>query len=152
MRKIISVLILVILLVVLVFPTIALAQLNIKECCTLRKTIKIDTVTCNKDEVAAPDAAAATDCAGAYCVASADIWGMFCMLSTLYRITDWVSYILFAIVGVMIIIGAFTITTAGGAPDKVSSGKNYIMYAVIGLVVAMFARAIPALVKAVIGM
>ncbi|MBZ9578312.1 hypothetical protein KJA14_00445 [Patescibacteria group bacterium] len=152
MSKIILVLALVSLLSLLLLPMVALAQIEIKECCTLHKTITVDTVTCNEDTVAAPDAAAAADCAGAYCAASADVWGMFCILNTIYRVTDWVSYILFAFVGVMIIIGAFTIVTAGGSPDKVSSGRNYIVYAIIGLVVAFFARAIPALVKAVIGM
>ncbi len=155
MRKIISVSLvgaLISLLLVFLLPTIVLAQMQIKECCILRKTITIDTVTCNQNQIAAPDATAAAPCGAAYCAASAPIWGMFCMLSTLYRITDWVSYLLFAFVGVMIIIGAFTIVTAGGEPNKVTTGKNYILYAVMGLVVAFFARAIPALVKAVIGM
>lgn len=131
---------------------IASAQVKVKECCTLHATIELEGVTCNKDTVAAPNATAATDCTGAYCAASKDTWGMFCILSSIHRVTDWVSYLLFAFVGVMIIIGAFTIVTAGGAPDKVASGRNYILYAVIGLIVALFARAIPAMAKAIIGM
>lgn len=151
MNKIISALIL----SVLIFPMIIFAQEGkVKECCTLYKTITIDTVTCNKDTIAAPNATAAGDCTGVggYCAASKDIWGMLCIFSSIYRVTDWVSYLLFAFVGLMIIIGAVTIVTAGGAPDKVSTGRNYIMYAVIGLIVALFARAIPSLAKAIIGM
>ncbi len=146
MRKIISVLVVVILLL----PLFASAQ--VKECCTLYRTLTIDGVTCNQGQVAAADAGAATGCTGAFCATSAPNWGMFCIMSSIYRITDWISYLLFAIVGVMIIIGAFTIVTAGGSPEKVTAGRNYILYAVMGLVVAFFARAIPALAKAIVGM
>jgi len=148
MNKIIPIL----LLAFWVLPMIASAQVKVKECCTLHATIELEGVTCNKDTVAAPNVTAAADCTGAYCAASAETWGMFCILSSIHRVTDWVSYLLFAFVGVMIIIGAFTIVTAGGAPDKVASGRNYILYAVIGLIVALFARAIPAMAKAIIGM
>jgi len=50
----------------------------------------------------------------------------------------------------MIVVGAFNIITAGGAPDKVTAGRNYILYALIGMVVAFFAKAIPAIVAALI--
>jgi hypothetical protein len=50
----------------------------------------------------------------------------------------------------MIVIGAFNIITAGGSPEKVTAGRNYILYALIGMVVAFFAKAIPAIVSALI--
>ena len=148
MNKIIPVLVLVILFV----PMVAFSLEKVKECCILHATFELEGVTCDKNTVAAPDSTAASDCTGTYCTGSKSTWGMFCILSSIHRVTDWVSYLLFAFVGVMVILGAFTIVTAGGAPDKVATGRNYILYAVIGLIVALFARAIPAMAKAIIGM
>jgi hypothetical protein len=76
-----------------------------------------------------------------------DEWGLCCLLEGIYTIVDWIFTILVAVTGIFVILGGFTIATAGGDPAKVSSGRNYILYAMIGLVVALFSRAIPALVK-----
>ncbi|GAH61373.1 unnamed protein product, partial [marine sediment metagenome] len=59
--------------------------------------------------------------------------------------------ILVAFAAIMVLFGAFTLLTAGGAPEKVTSGRNYIIYAAIGLAVGLFAKAIPALVRVIMG-
>ncbi|MFZ1410181.1 MAG: pilin [Micropruina sp.] len=51
-------------------------------------------------------------------------------------------YILGAIAVIMIIIGGIKYTTSNGDSSKVTSAKNTIMYAVVGLVVALFAYGI----------
>ncbi len=79
------------------------------------------------------------------------LWGMCCLLDAVYTLTDWVFTILMLLVALLVIWGAFIIVTAGGAPEKVTSGRNYILYAMIGMVVALFARAIPSIVKALVG-
>ncbi|MBQ9020120.1 hypothetical protein IJ096_02255 [Candidatus Saccharibacteria bacterium] len=43
---------------------------------------------------------------------------------------------------IMIIFGGFKIATSAGAADKVKSGKDTIMYGVIGLIIALLAFAI----------
>ena len=134
MRKIISTLVLVILSILLVFPLLATAQAMPETCHLTRDLTDIDLACTSGANISIED------------------YGMCCLVNTIYSITDWIFYILMAFVGVMIIIGAFTIITAGGAPEKVTSGRNYVLYAVIGMVVAFFARAIPAIVKTVIGM
>ena len=40
---------------------------------------------------------------------------------------------------------------AAGDPSKVTTGRQYVMYAVIGLIVGFLARAIPAIVKLAVG-
>jgi len=40
--------------------------------------------------------------------------------------------------------------TAAGAPEKVTTGRNYIIWAMVGAIVAALAKAIPAIVKAVL--
>jgi len=71
--------------------------------------------------------------------------------NSVYTITDWIFIFLMAISALMIIMGAIKFTTAGGNPDAVKQGRNYIMYAAIGIAIALFARAIPSIVKLMMG-
>ena len=92
-----------------------------------------------------------------YCVMtnnpiSIEDYGQCCLFNSIYVVSNWLTFIIAAIVGLMIIIGAIMIVTAGGTPEKVTAGRNYILYAVIGMVVALFAKAIPSIAKAVLGM
>jgi hypothetical protein len=130
MRKIISAIVLV---SFLVLPILAFAQIEAPKTCKLKRSLTdIDPACTNGATV------------------EIEKYGMCCLVNTIYSVTDWIFYVLMAFVGIMIVIGAFTIITAGGSPEKVTSGRNFILYAVIGMVVAFFARAIPAIVKAVI--
>ena len=78
-------------------------------------------------------------------------WGMCCLLDAVYTVTDWIFFIIIVVVGLLVIWGAFTIVTAGGAPEKATSGRNFILYALIGLAVALLAKAIPSIVSALLG-
>ena len=141
MRKIISVLALVSLLAFLLVPIAASAQ--VLEECKLRHDVT--DVSKMIDETAT--------CDEGVTLSGEDFktYAMCCMVDSVYTVTDWIFMILMVIVGLMIAIGAFTIMTAAGAPEKVTAGRNYILYAVIGMIVAFFARAIPYIVKMVIG-
>ena len=132
MRKIV----LVLTLAVLVLPMLALAQPAMPGTCTI-----------GSHDLSSINAACTSGAS-----VSIDTYGMCCTVNAIYRITDWIFYILLAVVGVMIVIGAFTIVTAGGSPDKVTAGRNYILYAVIGMIVAFFARAIPNIAQMLVGM
>jgi len=148
MRKIISV----ITLLSLILPAVAFAQ--IKDYCTLGSSISYGGTTYSSGiKVYNPDSgdAPATDCSNSAIADCKTVeWGTVCLLNSIGRIFTWIWAILIAIVGIMIVVGAFNIITAGGAPDKVTAGRNYILYALIGMVVAFFAKAIPAIVAALI--
>lgn len=61
------------------------------------------------------------------------------------RIKDIVNVLLFiigAIAVIMIIIGGFRYVTSGGEAGSIKNAKNTILYAVVGLVIAIFAYAI----------
>jgi len=73
-------------------------------------------------------------------------------MNTIYSITDWIFVILVALAGIFIVIGAMTLLMSAGSPEKVSSGRQYIMYAAIGLIVGLLAKAIPSLVRMIAGM
>ncbi len=83
---------------------------------------------------------------------SVDDYGACCLFNSIHVVTNWVSGIVAAFVGLFIIVGAFMIVTAGGVPEKVTRGRNYIFYAVAGMIVFLFARAIPSAAKAIMGM
>jgi len=80
------------------------------------------------------------------------LWGMCCILDALYTATNWIFIALAIVVMLLIAWGGFTIATAAGAPEKVASGRNYILYALIGLAVALLAKALPSVVRALLGM
>jgi len=77
--------------------------------------------------------------------------GVCCFMQTLYKVTDWIFVILVALAGLFVIIGAMNLLMSAGDPSKVSSGRQYIMYAAIGLVVGFLAKAIPAIVRLAVG-
>jgi len=51
----------------------------------------------------------------------------------------------------IIIIGAFYLLTAAGDPKRIGTGKTIITYALIGLVVILFARALIYVIESIIG-
>ncbi|MFA5228296.1 MAG: hypothetical protein WC446_00810 [Candidatus Paceibacterota bacterium] len=77
--------------------------------------------------------------------------GMCCLLNGVYNITDWVFVLLMAISSLMIIWGAVMFTTSSGDPEKTGKAKQLIIFAAVGIAVALFSRAIPPAVKMIIG-
>ena len=78
--------------------------------------------------------------------------GVCCFLNTLYNVTDWIFVILVGVASLFVIMGAMNLLMSGGEPSKVTSGRQHIMYAAIGLIVGLLSKAIPALVRLVSGM
>lgn len=77
--------------------------------------------------------------------------GSCCMIDTVYTITDWIFVFLVALSAIWILLGAFYLLTAVGDPEKIKKGRDYIMYAAIGLIVALLAKAIPGIAKTILG-
>jgi hypothetical protein len=77
--------------------------------------------------------------------------GPCCILDSIYTITDWFFYIVLAFAIIFVIFGAFNIMTAGGSPEKVKVGRDFILYAIIGLLVGLIAKSIPYIARAIIG-
>ena len=61
------------------------------------------------------------------------------IVSVLGKILTALQMILYAAAGVFVLIAAFTFLTAGGDPEKVSSARDKIVYALIAVVVAVIA-------------
>jgi len=80
-----------------------------------------------------------------------DVNGMCCVMNSIYNVTDWIFLILAGIAVIMVLFGAFELLTAGGNADKVGTGRKYIIFAAVGLVAAFLAKAIPGVVKVIVG-
>lgn len=76
---------------------------------------------------------------------------MCCVLDTVYSVTNWIFVFVLALVVIFVLIGAVKILTASGNAEQVKSGRDYIIYAVVGAIVAALAKAIPAIVTSILG-
>jgi hypothetical protein len=74
-----------------------------------------------------------------------------CAVDAVMTVTDWVFYILLVAVVLMVVIGGFMYLTSAGDPAKASKGRSLIIFALIGLIIAVFARAIPSIVMSFLG-
>jgi len=77
-------------------------------------------------------------------------WGLVCLLGSVGSVAHWVFIVLMVTVPLMIMLGAYNIVTAGAEPEKVKTGKNYIIWATVGLLVGLFANAIPNFIASLI--
>lgn len=60
---------------------------------------------------------------------------------TIQQVTDLLLFILGAVSVIMLVVGGFKFVTSNGSPEQVKSAKNTIMYAIVGIVVALVAYA-----------
>ncbi len=136
MKKTLLNLVLASVLVGAIVPMVALAQEGPADSCTMTHDVGIANCPSTGE-----------------CPFDSEDWpcGICCLMNAVYTVTDWMFFVLIAVTGFLVIWGGFSITTAGGSEEKLTQGKNYILYAMIGLAIALFARAIPALVRTVLG-
>jgi cytochrome bd-type quinol oxidase subunit 2 len=58
------------------------------------------------------------------------------------RIKRILQLLAFIVAVIFIMLGGYTIITAGGSTEKVETGKRWILYAIVGLVVILIAEAL----------
>ncbi len=76
--------------------------------------------------------------------------GICCLFNVVFKLTNW-AFIGFLVIAIILgLVGAFQILMSGGAPDKVTAGRNLIIFAIIGAAIALGAKAIPWLVKVIV--
>jgi hypothetical protein len=78
--------------------------------------------------------------------------GSCCLMNTVYTITDWFFFIVMALAIIFILIGAISFLTAGGSPEKASTGRQYLIFAAIGILIALLARVLPGMIKSIVGL
>jgi len=70
---------------------------------------------------------------------------------TINAIINWAFAMLLLAAAIMIVIAAATFLTAAGDPEKTTKARNYILYALIGIVVGFLAKAVVVLVGGMLG-
>jgi len=150
MKKILTTLALISFLFFLAAPAIVSAQTEgPSDCCKMKRALTIEANTCAAGSIVGP--ATGNSCGLGAVTCGSPYWGAYCLINTLNNITDWVFVILIALAGLFVIFGAFTFVTSAGDPEKTKKGRDFILYATIGLAVAFLAKAVPGLVKLVSG-
>lgn len=137
MKKILLGLILASISLALIAPVTVSAQAVIPTApvsCTPRNAVAFSGLNCPAAGVLCPYDSAVFDCA------------MCCVVATIWWVTDWLFMIVMIIVIILILVGAFTLITAGGSEEGVRKGRNYIVFAMVGVAVALLAKAIPYIV------
>lgn len=135
------------LLTLFLVPSLVQAQEGPLNCCEIGKTITIGNTTYTKGTLVGNG----EDCHLGTPTAITKKWTLICLIGSISVITDWIFGFLMTCVSVMVIFGAYLITTAGGSPENMINGRKYIMYALIGLVVGLFSRGFPDLIAATLG-
>jgi prolipoprotein diacylglyceryltransferase len=73
------------------------------------------------------------------------------LLQGIERIGNFLFTVLLAIAVIFIVIAGVRFVTAGGDPEQVKSARDMILYAVVGLIIAILARGAVTLIKNMIG-
>lgn len=73
------------------------------------------------------------------------------LLGLMCTIFSWMFYGLIVLSIIMVVFAGFNYVTAGDNAEKVSKATKMILYAAIGIAVALLAKAIPSIVANVLG-
>lgn len=71
--------------------------------------------------------------------------------SVIVRVMNWLFTILLIIAAIFIIVAAYFFVTASGDPDKTKRARDFVLYALIGVLVAFAARGLVELVRIISG-
>lgn len=71
--------------------------------------------------------------------------------SLLCSVISWFIWVVILVAVLMVVYAAYTYATAGDDTEKVATGRKTITYAAVGIVVALCAAGIPAIVESVFG-
>ena len=77
-------------------------------------------------------------------------WGLICLINTVNIVTDWIFIALLIVAVAFIAIAGFMWMTAGGNAEAQKKAGQMILAAVIGIVIAIFARVIPGIITGIL--
>jgi phosphoglycerol transferase MdoB-like AlkP superfamily enzyme len=73
------------------------------------------------------------------------------VMEVMDSIINWLFSILLIIAAIFIIIAAYLFVTAMGDADKTKTARNFVLYALIGVLVAFCAKGLVELVRTIVG-
>ena len=133
-----------------VFIALPASAAEIQEKCTLTRAITMENadgtqVTIAKGSIVTSGNNDISTGSGAY-----KNWGTICLLNTVNAVTDWAFFILISVAFVFILIAGFLWMTGRGEPDKMKQAANMIGAALVGIVIAILARVLPAVITGIL--
>ena len=153
MKKIASLVVLLTFFAALAVPfAVSAEQEKIPNCCKVSSDVELDSLPggeCVEDSYAGWEDTCNLSNAAPTC--KTKNWGIVCLVSSITVITDWVFYVVLSLVIFFVLYGAWKLMSSGGESKKTEEGRKMIIYAAIGMVVALLAKAIPSLVRTIIG-
>ena len=119
------------------------------EGCTLVRdvTVRDFTVAKGVNVESGPDKVDAHKASGD--LATSD-WGTICIVNTVNSIVDWIFILLLVVSVGLIAVAGFMFMTAGADAEKQKTAGGMIRAAIIGIVIAILARVVPALVTGIL--
>ncbi len=72
------------------------------------------------------------------------------ILNIINNIASWMYRILLAVAVIFVLMAAFTFLTSGDKPDSIKKAKNQILYAAIGIVIAIISFSVSTIVTNVL--
>jgi len=83
---------------------------------------------------------------------NAEVTGaMCCLMNTISVVTNWIFLILTSVAVIMVILGGFKMVTSQGNPEQFTAGRTLVLYALIGIAVALLAKFVPGIAKFIVG-
>jgi len=76
--------------------------------------------------------------------------GTCCMMNTIYNVVNWAFFIIMGFAVLMIVWGGIMFMQSQGEEEKVKKAKQLILYAAVGIVVAILAKAVPGIVLSIV--
>ena len=72
------------------------------------------------------------------------------LIEVIERIGGYLSMIIFSLAIIFILVSAFQFLTAAGNPEKITSARQVLIYALVAVAIAVVAWGLPKLVKALL--
>ena len=72
------------------------------------------------------------------------------LIARIQLIANWVFAFFLAISLIYIILGAFQFVTAGGDPAQISSARQKLIFALIGIAIGLLTFGIPAIIRSIV--
>ncbi len=74
-------------------------------------------------------------------------WGAYCLIDTIYTITDWIFWLAFIIGGLVVLFGGIQFMFSQGNPEKTKKAGNAITFGIVGMVLAIISKLVPLVVR-----
>jgi len=109
----------------------------------------VATLKCDQGLVCQPDASVSTTGANGFCVAELPEGPQTvgAALNIVSTISKWVFAFFIAISTIFLLWGAFQFVRSGDDPQKVAEARQRLLYAVIGIALALLANSVPFVLK-----